>query len=158
MVRVSVRLTRLGRGAALMAATALAAISLTGCSSTVSLEPAAQANSYSCAEISVRLPDKLGSLSKRYTDAQSTAAWGTPAAVIVRCGLPAVQVSTLRCLTVDGVDWLIDESRAPKYTFTTYGRTPATEVIIDSRKASGDVALTGLAAAVSAVKATKACK
>lgn len=131
---------------------------LSACSPTVSLDPANGANTYGCAEVSVRLPTKLGSLPRRQTDAQSTAAWGTPAAVIARCGVTAPKVSTLRCLTVANVDWLIDESQAPKYTFISYGRSPATEVIVDSRKASGDVALTTIADAIKVVPATSHCK
>ncbi|MFM6980227.1 MAG: DUF3515 family protein [Micrococcales bacterium] len=60
---------------------------LTGCTAAVSLEPAADANNPACAEVIVRLPDTVADFEKRATNAQSTAAWGTPAAVILRCGL-----------------------------------------------------------------------
>jgi hypothetical protein len=36
------------------------------------------------------------------------------------------------CVQVDGVDWIRDDSKDPNFAFTTYGRTPAVEVIIDS--------------------------
>jgi hypothetical protein len=35
------------------------------------------------------------------------------------------------------VDWIIDETRAPQYLFTTYGRTPAVQVYVDYDVVSG---------------------
>lgn len=130
---------------------------LAGCAGTVNLEPAAEANAYACAEISVRLPDEIGGLDRRATNAQATAAWGDPAAVIYRCGLPPAGPSELPCFTVDGVDWLLDESDAPRYVFTTYGREPATEVIVDNDVVSGPDALKPIGAAVAATDAASRC-
>ena len=79
----------------------------------------------------MRVPDTIGELDRRTTKRAATAAWGEPTAVIYRCGLPDLGPSDLPCFDVDGVDWLLDESNAPRYVFTTYGRTPATEVIVD---------------------------
>ena len=57
----------------------------------------------------------------------SVAAWGDPA-IIARCGLDPLVPTTLDCVTVDGVDWVVrqltDGSAA-----TTYGRDPAIEVL-----------------------------
>lgn len=113
--------------------TLVAAFALSGCAGTVALEPGPDSNAVACAEVMVRLPDTVGSveLDRRSTNAQSTAAWGDPAAVIYRCGLPEQGPSDLPCFDVDGVDWLLDESNAPRYVFTTYGRAPVTEIIVD---------------------------
>jgi hypothetical protein len=113
--------------------TLVAAFALSGCAGTVALEPGPDSNAVACAEVMVRLPDTVGSveLDRRSTNAQSTAAWGDPAAVIYRCGLPEQGPSDLPCFDVDGVDWLLDEANAPRYVFTTYGRTPVTEIIVD---------------------------
>ncbi len=113
--------------------TLVAAFALSGCAGTVALEPGPDSNAVACAEVMVRLPDTVGSvgLDRRSTNAQSTAAWGDPAAVIYRCGLPEQGPSDLPCFDVDGVDWLLDETNAPRYVFTTYGRTPVTEIIVD---------------------------
>jgi hypothetical protein len=46
------------------------------------------------------------------------------------------------------VDWLIDESDAPRFVFTTFGLDPATEVIVDSDLASGTAALRAVSGAV----------
>lgn len=121
---------------------------LAGCSPTVALEPATQANSPECANTTVRLPDTVADLPRRSVNAQATAAWGEPVAVIVRCGLPTPPPSTLPCASVEGIDWLRDDSDAPTFVFTTYGLDPATEVIVDSEVVSGTTVLRDLARAV----------
>lgn len=139
------------------AAAAAVALGASGCTATVSLEPAELANDPACADVSVRLPDAINDLKRRTTDAQATAAYGDPTAVIVRCGLPGVTVSKLRCVTTSDVDWLVDPSNAPKYRFITFGRNPATEVIVDSTKAVGVSTLDELAVAVGTIPATAKC-
>lgn len=143
----------------LLAPVATVLLLLAGCSPTVPLQPAADAASPACAEVSVRLPDAIDDLAVRQTNAQATGAWGEPASVILRCGVPAPSpTSTLACVTVEGVDWLRDDSDAPNYVFTTYGRTPAVEVIVNSDAASGLDALTAVAPAVGRLPITGECR
>lgn len=130
---------------------------LAGCAGTVPLDPGPEANDPECAAISVRVPDTIGELERRTTNAQATAAWGEPAAVIYRCGLPEQGPSDLPCFDVDGVDWLLDESNAPRYVFTTYGRSPVTEVIVDVDFVAGADAVRALSPAVSVVEADARC-
>jgi hypothetical protein len=147
----------ISRTALAILASATLAVTLSACSATVSLEAAADSNNPACAEVSVRLPDTVALQAKRVTDAQATGAWGNPTSVILRCGLPAVEVSTLPCVTASGVDWLVDDSKKPSYRFITFGRKPATEVIVDSRKVAGVSALSDLSAAIQSITATKHC-
>ena len=135
----------------------LALLTLSGCAATVNLEPAEDSNNPGCAEVMVRLPSQLGGLQERYTNAQATAAWGEPTAVLLRCGLEPVEVSTLPCVTAAGIDWLVDDSLAPSYRFISYARFPAVEVVVDSDNASGITSLEGIAGAVAQLPATKAC-
>lgn len=135
----------------------VASFALAGCAGTVPLEPGPESNDPECAAISVRVPDTIGDLDRRTTNAQATAAWGEPAAVIYRCGLPVQPPSDLPCFDVDGVDWLLDESNAPRYVFTTYGRTPVTEVIVDVTYIAGADAVRTLSTAVSVVDADARC-
>lgn len=130
---------------------------LTGCASAVPLQPADLSNDPACAEVIVRLPDNIDGLARRSTNAQSTAAWGDPAAVILRCGLPEVGPTDMPCFTVNGIDWVRDDSQAPVYTFITYGRNPATEMIVDSDVASGVEAVDAVGTAVASVPATSQC-
>jgi hypothetical protein len=135
-------------------------VTLTACTPTVALDPAANATAEGCAEIIVRLPKNpptVGNLAARETDAQGTAAWGDPVGVILRCGVTPPGPSTLPCYTVNGVDWLEDSSGAPNYVFTTFGRNPAVEVIVDSKLASGTNSLNDLSNAVGTIPATKRC-
>ena len=139
-----------------------AALSLAGCSQVVPVEAAPHAADPDCAAVVVRLPDVIGAgtdaeLSTRETDAQGTGAWGSPAGVVLRCGATPPGPTTQRCVSVDGVDWIIDESDAPRYLFTTYGRTPAVEVLVDNDVISGTTAITDLSAAVAAIPADDAC-
>ena len=136
----------------------LSCLALSGCAPIVNLEPAPMANDPACAEISVRLPDIIDIQKKRATNAQATGTWGDPAAVILRCGLEPVLLSTLTCVSAGEIDWLVDDSQAPSYRFITFGRSPATEVIVDSTVIAGVTALETLAGAVQSIPATSFCK
>ena len=148
---------KMSRLAALSAAAIALTLSLSACSPTVSLEPAADANNPGCADVIVRLPDAVDGQERRSTNAQSTAAWGNPATVILRCGIEPVEISTLPCVTANGVDWIIDDSAKPSFRFITFGRTPALEIIVDSENAVGVNALDSLAEAVKSIEPTKEC-
>lgn len=136
----------------------LAGTMLTACAPAVSLNAADDANNPGCAEVMVRLPEKLDLQVRRNTDAQSTAAWGEPASVLLRCGIPPLTVSTLPCVTVQDIDWLVDDSKAPSYRFVTFARTPTTEVIVDSKTVSGASVLDELASASAHGKVSRRCK
>jgi hypothetical protein len=142
-----------------LSAVALIALgALTGCAQTVSLEPADDAQNPGCAEVSVRLPDAVGDLPLRETNAQGTGAWGTPASVLLRCGVAIPdRASTLPCVLVEDVYWLRDDADAPNYVFTTYGRDPATEVIVNRDVTSPGSALYDLVDAVGATAETAEC-
>ena len=135
------------------------ASALSGCTPTVSVTPGPSATSAQCAGVIVRLPPSLDSAPKRETDAQGTAAYGDPQSVVVRCGVDPVP-STL-CQTVGGVDWSIrgtPTARPTRYVATTFGRAPATEVVIDNTRISATTALQGIAPAVSdAIRASARC-
>jgi len=134
----------------LLTASALVATltALAGCAPTIAMEAAPQSNDPACADVMVRLPDQVDGEPRRWTDAQATGAWGSPASVLLTCGLDAPGPSTLVCQTVDGVDWLMDDSEAPKYRFTTFGRTPAVQVYLDYDVVSGRDVLSALSSAV----------
>jgi hypothetical protein len=119
------------RRAAAAAVVALA-IGLAGCSATVSLTPAADANNPGCAKVMVLLPGSLAGQDRRWTDAQSTAAWGSPATVIMSCGVAPPGPTTLKCISLGGVDWIVDDSDYPRVKVTTFGRTPAIQVYMDT--------------------------
>lgn len=130
-------------------------LALAGCSPTVALQPADDAANPLCAAVSVRLPDTISQLPKRVTNAQATAAWGDPTSVILRCGVPVpAPTSTLVCVTIGGIDWLLDDSDDRSVVFTTFGRAPAVEIIIDGTAVSGVDALSDVASAVAQLPST----
>jgi hypothetical protein len=133
-------------------------ILLTACTPTVPLTPAADATNPKCAEIIVRLPTSLIDQPMRQTNAQATSAWGNPASVLLRCGVPQLGPSTT-CSTVNGIDWVVDVSGAPRLIYTTYGRSPATQVVLDTNltQGQGAIILDALANAIGSIAPTKRC-
>jgi hypothetical protein len=132
--------------------------SLAGCVGPVSMEPAEFAEDPACATVIVNLPEQLAGIAPRETDAQGTKAWGDPTSVRLRCGVPVpAPTAEFPCITVDGVDWLRDAAEEPVTVFTTYGRDPAVQVIIDGAVVGGEPVLSGLAGAVSRVPAEREC-
>jgi hypothetical protein len=139
----------------------LAAVLLSACTPIVAMAPAPDANDPGCAEISVRLPDTVAGKAQRYTDAQATSAWGDPAVVLLHCGVPPIGPTTKPCTTVNGVDWvLLNDPAASALRYITFGRTPATEIVI--QHGAGGVSdasvLTDLSQAISTIKQSKNTK
>lgn len=122
---------------------------LSGCAAIVPLQPAADANNPGCADVIVRLPDTVGGLERRETNAQATGAWGIPTAVQLYCGVEVPSASTTRCIEVDGLYWLVDGDDAPTYILTSYGREPAIDVVIDTEQVGSTAVLMDLTRAVS---------
>ena len=139
--------------AALAAGTA---VLLSGCSSTATVQAADDAANPACASMMVLLPDVLADLDRRQTNSQGTAAWGDPAQVVLRCGVTVPGPSTDPCVSVNGVDWLAKEGD-PAWTLTTYGRTPATEVLFDPNQVPSSTVLAELATAAAKIPAQGNC-
>ena len=137
------------RSPAVALAAIAVALGLAACAPTVSLEPAPDAANPACAPVTVRLPASIDALASRHTDAQATGAWGEPAAVVLHCGVPVPPpTAELVCYTVDGIDWLVDDSDAPTAVLTTYGRDPAVTLVVDTTAVSARAAIDAVAAAV----------
>jgi hypothetical protein len=141
------------------AAATIAVVVLSGCAATVAMSPAGDATSAKCASVIVLLPDTVSTLAQRQTNAQGTGAWGEPADILLRCGVPVPDPNHLPCVTVDGIDWLRKADAKEVFVFTTYGRDPAVAVTINSAdvKADGNQALNDLATAVAAIPAKHHC-
>ena len=104
----------------------------------------------------VALPDSLADAQRRTTSSQATAAWGDPSAVILRCGVQVPGPTTDKCVTVNGVDWVIKEGETA-WTITTYGRNPATELLLEKNKLPSDTVLSEISTAVAKIPATGGC-
>lgn len=141
-------------GTALVGASVLGLLS--GCAATVAMKPAADANAPECADVTVRLPDAVGEFEGRTTDAQATGAWGDPTVVVFTCGLEPPAPTTLQCVTINSVDWIVDDKDLPYLRLTTYGRQPAAQAYVDTSRLSADAALQALAPAVQMLPKTGA--
>jgi hypothetical protein len=121
------------RAAALAACTlALAActLALSACTSAVEVTVPGGGSSASCAAVAAHWPATVGGKQRvdTYPADPAVRAWGDPP-VIARCGLPEPGPTTDQCLGVSGVDWVahrLDDG----VRFTTYGRSPAIEVLV----------------------------
>lgn len=143
----------------LLALALVAAALLSGCTSTVPFGAAEDAKNALCAEVVVRLPDTVADdFDRRQTNSQGTAAWGEPSVALLRCGVTVPgPTSTLPCVETGGVYWLRDGSADPSIVFTTYGREPATEVIVDRDKVAAGVVLLEVSRAISYTTEVKKC-
>lgn len=99
---------------------------LAGCSSGVkvavpSASPACEAPAW---------PSTVSGHARVDTDPVSprVAAWGDPA-VIARCGVGALGPTSDPCVVVDGVGW-VAHTLSDGARFTTFGTTPAVEVLV----------------------------
>jgi hypothetical protein len=128
------------------------ALALAGCAPTVAMTPAPHATSARCAGVIVRLPDTIGSEARRSTDAQATAAWGTPASVTLTCGVVTPLASTTTCVTIGGVDWLVEQQEiddAERTVATTFGRDPGTQIVLDASAVDENTVLSAVADPIS---------
>ncbi|MGO3886537.1 MAG: DUF3515 domain-containing protein [Mycetocola sp.] len=145
-------------------AAVVGALALSACAPIVAMSPAPDANNPACAEVTVRLPETVSGFQRMQTDAQATGAWGTDGArVLLHCGVPELGPTTDRCVNVDGIDWVIDESEDPYFRLTTYGRSPAVEVYLDANTEDGQepfsstAVIIDLNSAVGQIPATGGC-
>ncbi|GEK81194.1 DUF3515 family protein [Agrococcus baldri] len=146
-----------------LVASAVALLALTGCARAVSLPVADAAADPGCAEVIVSLPEQIGDeslaapLEQRDTTSQGTSAWGDPSAITLRCGMPEPAPSTQRCISVGQVDWLEVAQEENVWTFVSYGRSPATELVIDTGTVTAATALEAVGNAVSRTELVGAC-
>jgi hypothetical protein len=132
---------------------------LSGCTQTVAFDAAADGKNALCAEVVVRLPDEVGdSFERRQTNSQGTAAWGDPSVALLRCGVEVPgPTSTLPCVQTGSIYWLRDGSDENNPVFITYGREPATEVIVNREAVSPGVVLLDVSSALGYTTETGKC-
>ncbi len=157
------------RRAAVTAAGALGLGVLAGCSSAVVVDVAPHAADPVCASVVLALPQDLDDLPRLRTTSQATVAWGDPAdPVVLRCGVEPPGPTTDQCVTAaddaSSVDWVAvagpsDENGAAEWTFTTYGRSPAVEVVVPAAVTTSRSTsfLLELGPAISTVQQTRRC-
>jgi hypothetical protein len=123
---------------------------LSGCSSIDVADPVG-AGSALCRSAAARWPTTVGGQRLRPTSSSSAAvrAWGDPP-IIARCGLPPIGPTTDPCLDVSGIDWVAHQL-TDGVRFTTYGRSPAIEVLVPSAYSPEPLLLPAFGKAASAI-------
>lgn len=121
------------------------------CSSSIDAATPADAGSAACRSAAEQWPTTVGGQSTRATSSSSDAvrAWGDPA-IIARCGVPPIGPTTDQCLSVSGVDWVAHQL-TDGVRFTTYGRSPAIEVLVPSAYKPEPLLLPAFGAAASVI-------
>ncbi|SEE27052.1 DUF3515 family protein [Ruania alba] len=148
------------------ATTALLVLGLAACGAPVEVEPAPEASTPVCAEVLRSLPDELAGAERRSTTSQASAAWGDPA-ITFRCGVPVLGPTTDRCITAEAadgtsVDWVVAELGSVSgdaWQFTTYGRSPAIELVVPVIYAGEDptTLLVDIGEALTFIEAEREC-
>jgi hypothetical protein len=142
-------------------ATVLAVV-LSGCSGDddADLATAPGGGSPACAGVVDRVPQKVLDRDRSTPQAAGVAAWGDPP-IVLQCGVDVGGgPSSDPCLTVEGVDWLLDnaDDADRPASFVTYGRSPGVRVTVPGDREDAVNALVDLAAAVSPLPSTKRCE
>jgi len=126
-------------------------VALGACSSAVQVAVPAGGSTAACAAVAARWPATVGGQHRVDTSptAPAVRAWGDPA-IIARCGLPEPGPTTDQCLGVSGVDW-VAHRLSDGVRFTTYGRSPAIEVLVPKDYSPEPLVLGAFTAAARAV-------
>ncbi|MGC4175041.1 DUF3515 family protein [Demequina sp.] len=116
---------------------------LAGCSQPLVVDPAPYAADPDCARVMLAMPSELGGLDVRGTTSQATAAYGDEYPIVVRCGVEPPGPTTESCVEVAAEagtqDWLVVED-GDQWRATSFGRSPAVEVLIPTARAQDAVA------------------
>ena len=119
------------------------ALLLAGCSQPLVVEPAQYAADPDCARVMLAMPPVVGGLGVRGTTSQATAAYGDDFPIVVRCGVEPPGPTLDACVAVDAdagsQDWLVVEEES-QWRATSFGRSPAVEVLIPTARADEAVA------------------
>lgn len=110
--------------------------------------------SAACLTASTQFPPTVAGRAAVATDpvAPAVHAWGDPA-IIARCGVPEPGPTADQCLTVSGVDWIV-QPLSDGTRFTTFGRSPALEVLIPKGYAPEPLLLPAFGPAAEALPTT----
>ncbi|MEU8568771.1 DUF3515 family protein [Streptomyces pathocidini] len=110
------------------------------------LDPAPRAGERSCTRLTHQVPDAIAGQDRTPTSVAGVALWGD-GAIVLRCGFEPPLPTEDFCANVNGVDWVLreKESTGDKKKLITYGRSPAVEAVVDTRRVAMDAALVDLA-------------
>ncbi|SOC55180.1 DUF3515 family protein [Ornithinimicrobium cerasi] len=117
--------------------------------------PFGESDSPACERVADSWPARVGNLEPRVTAVQSrgVAAWGDPP-IVARCGKAPLGPTEDPCIDINGVDWVATVLDDGGTMFTTYGRTPAVEVLVPADYETAPLWLPAFTDAASAIDQT----
>lgn len=146
----------IGAAVVLVATASLVAYE-TVASPTFGLEAAPRAGSAACTRLAAAYPDEVAGADRTPTDVKGAAVWGD-GTVTVRCGLVVPLPTKDACIQIGGVDWVWRPPQEDGSTLLiTYGRAPAVELRIDTRRAAPDAVLVDLSRLVEPIRQSHKC-
>lgn len=106
----------------------------------------------------LRLPEAIGDLDRRTTSSQSTAVWGDPTEIVLRCGVPPIGPTQEPCVRYGDIDWVtLEQEDSDSWQLVSYGREPTIEVLMAMEQISSINAMPPLSDAVSEIEQTRQC-
>lgn len=123
------------------------------------IDSAPHAKDPKCSKAVDRSPEKVASESRDWVLGEGVASWGDGSTVL-RCGVDELEPTVNLCLTVDGVDWVLDEKKLRETgvsTLTTYGRSPAVQVTYSGGREEVGGVLVDLKKSVAAIPQKRKC-
>ncbi|MDO5740324.1 MAG: DUF3515 family protein [Ornithinimicrobium sp.] len=132
------------------------AILLSACQgNAVKAVPFGQSDAPVCRAVADHWPERIGDLAPRVVAVQSrgVAAWGDPP-IVARCGKAPLGPTEDVCLDVSGIDWVSTPLDDGASMFTTYGRSPAIEVLVPAAYEAAPLLLPAFGAAAAQIEQT----
>ncbi|ANP50524.1 hypothetical protein J2Z21_004255 [Streptomyces griseochromogenes] len=123
------------------------------------LRAAERASGPACTGLAGRWPGRLDGHRRERVDVTGAEAWGA-GAVTARCGVTSPGPSADPCVSVNGVDWLLEQARsrqAGRKVLVSYGRSPAVEVTVSPGVRAVDTVLLDLSKAVAPMAQRSHC-
>ncbi len=110
-----------------------------------------------CAGVVAHLPGTVLDQPRHAAGTPGSASWGEPA-IVLRCGLAPLGPTTQPCLSVDDVDWVVEQA-ADGVVFTTFGRDPGVQVRVPASygQTNASAALVDVGAAVATLPTRDHC-
>lgn len=136
-------------------------LAVTGCttaSSSAHITAAPGAKAPACATALAAAPETVADKGRTPLPVDGALSWGEPA-IVLRCGLPAPVPTTKPCLSVNGIDWIVETDSGP-FVFVSYGRSPAVELRVPAgyRREAAVAAVTDVGPVAAALPADgRAC-
>ncbi len=121
------------------------------CARAVTVAVPELAGSAECQAVAARWPAQVAGRERVEvsTASAAVAAWGDPA-IIARCGVASPGPTAADCIGANGIDW-VATSLTDGMLFTTYGRSPAIEVLVPKSYAPEPLVLASFAAPAGAI-------